>query len=438
MLSDLIVSKPFAGVHPDWVHTGLVYEVNLRSYTPEGTINAFARHLPRLKKLGVAVIWLMPVYPLGIERKIGREGGHYAVRNYTEVHPERGTLGDLQALVREAHALGMKVILDWVANHTSFDNPWIAQHPDWYQRDEQGAIRSPMPAWSDLAQLDVNNREMWRAMSDAMAFWVRECDVDGFRCDIADYVPVEFWEYSRARLEKIKTPLFYLAEADKPAYQRSAFNAAYGGMLWDFFHELRNGAATAADIDGVLLKEAVDYPPRTLMQRYVANHDSEANNGNVLTLFGPEALRAMLVLCYTLPGVPMLYNGIEAGIDTVISHFERGDISWDDARLAAWTPFLEQLMAFRQAHPALHADYWNGEFARILTSASSQVYAFRRTRRDDQVIVLINFSGKPVEFSVSRIPDLGVFRRSDTGAEASFKWGAKHALGPWEFAFFTK
>jgi glycosidase len=220
-------------VHPTWSRQATIYEVNLRQYTPQGSLSAFEAELPRLKAMGVDIVWLMPIHPIGTKERKGTLGSYYAVRDYTGVNPEFGTLADVKRLVARAHALGMKLILDWVANHTAWDHPWVHDHPDWYKKNEKGEIfpvtfgsGPDREEWTDVVALDYTQPALWRAMTDAMAFWLREADIDGFRCDVAGLVPTPFWEQARAELERIK-PVFMLAEWNEPELHAKAFDMTY-------------------------------------------------------------------------------------------------------------------------------------------------------------------------------------------------------------------
>ena len=218
--------------HPEWSRNSVIYEVNLRQYTPEGTFKAFEQHLPRLKELGVDILWLMPINPIGITNRKGILGSCYSIKDYLAVNPDFGTMDDFKNLVNRAHSLGMKVIIDWVANHSSWDNNLITEHPEWYTHDSTGKIISPNADWTDVADLDYSQPGIREYMKDAMIFWIKETDIDGFRCDMAGMVPVDFWNNAVPVIKKVK-PVFMIAEWDTPEMHDTAFDMTYG---WELFH----------------------------------------------------------------------------------------------------------------------------------------------------------------------------------------------------------
>lgn len=212
-------------ITPEWVKNAVIYEVNVRQYTPEGTFNAFTEHLPRLKTLGVDILWFMPVNPIGVKNRKGPLGSYYSVKDYTAVNPEFGTMEDFRRLVEQVHEQGMYAIIDWVPNHTAWDHRWTKEHPDWYKQDEKGEFVSPFD-WTDVIQLDYDNEEMRQEMIEEMIFWIRESDIDGYRCDVAHMVPVDFWDEARKELDKVK-PVFMLAESDQYFLHKNAFDMTY-------------------------------------------------------------------------------------------------------------------------------------------------------------------------------------------------------------------
>ena len=321
--------------HLPWTRQASVYEVNIRQYTPEGTLRAFMEHLPRLARMGVDILWLMPIQPIGLQERKGSLGSYYAIRDYTAVNPEFGTLEDARALVRRAHELGLKVILDWVANHTAWDHPWTRGHRDWYKLDERGQIfpvtfnagTPQVEYWTDVVALDYRQRPLWDAMVDAMAFWVRECDLDGFRCDVAGLVPTPFWNHARAALERVK-PLFLLAEWSEPELH-DAFDMTYG---WDLTEVLQKIAAGQADADALRAWVRAPgggkaFPAHAYRMRFTSNHDHNSWHGHDGELWGP-AFEAMAVLAATLPGMPLVYSGQEAGLAKRLAFFEKDTIDF--------------------------------------------------------------------------------------------------------------
>jgi glycosidase len=387
--------------HVSWSRNANIYEVNIRQYTPEGTFKAFAQHLPRLKKMGVDILWLMPIQPIGEKNRKGTLGSYYAVRDYTAVNPEYGTLADLKALVQQAHGLGMHVIIDWVANHTAFDNPWTTEHSDWYLKNDKGEIYpvtytdgAEPEYWTDVTGLDYSKPGLWKGMTEAMLYWVREADVDGFRCDVAGKVPTPFWNQARAELDRVK-PVFMLAEADKPDLHEHAFDMTYGWDTKDLFKAIAKGKADARTLADFLEHPPKAFPPGAYRMRFTSNHDENSWAGSDVELYGP-AFKAMAVLAATLPGMPLIYGGQESGLDKRIEFFEKDPIQWKDY---AYVPFYTQLLALKHANRAL----WNGQYggaAHVLTTGNEKVFAFRRTLAGNSVQVTVNVSNDAQRYTL--------------------------------------
>lgn len=378
--------------HPAWTRSSNIYEVNLRQYSKEGTLNAFAATLPRLKQMGVDIVWLMPVHPIGKKNHKGTLGSYYAVQDYSAIHPDYGSMDDLRKLVKQAHALGMHVILDWVGNHTAWDHPWATQHPDWYKKNDQGEIYSvtfkneagEMEEWTDVIGLDYGNRELWKGMTDAMAYWVREAGIDGFRCDAAGLVPTEFWNQARAQLDKIK-PVFMLAEWNEPALHDKAFDASYDWPLSEIMKKIAKGQAGAAELKAYLANPPKAYPRDAYRLQFTNNHDLNSWQGTDKDLYGP-AFGAMAVLSYTLPGIPLIYNGQEARLEKKLEFFEKDPIDWKSYELEGFYAGLNQL---KKENPAL----WNGASGgavQLLDVGNEQLFAFKRQQGKNSVRVIVN------------------------------------------------
>ncbi|MEK8031590.1 alpha-amylase family glycosyl hydrolase [Ideonella sp. DXS29W] len=395
--------------HVPWSRQAVIYEVNLRQYTPEGTIQAFAQHLPRLKAMGVDILWLMPVHPIGVKERKGTLGSYYASRDYRGVNPEFGTVADLRELVKQAHGLGMKVILDWVANHTAWDHPWVTQHPDWYKKNARGEIfpvtfgeGEHKEEWSDVVALDYTQPGLRQAMLEAMAFWVRDVDVDGFRCDVAGLVPMPFWREARATLDRIK-PVFMLAEWDSPEMHDRAFDMTYDLGLYDVFRSIAKGSVGKTALVDVLEHPKQVFPPDAYRMRYTANHDSNSWQASDAEAFGPS-LQAFAVLAATLPGMPLLYGGQEGGLDKRLKFFEKDPIEWKNYPLG---DFYTRLFKLKHEHPALAVGTEGGPL-QLIDLAHPALFAFQRAKAGDRVTVVVNLSG--AEQSLSAHPVLGDVR----------------------------
>jgi glycosidase len=381
--------------HVEWSRQASIYEVNVRQFTAEGHFRAFEAHLPRLQALGVGILWFMPIQPVGQKHRKGSLGSYYSIRDYTAVNPEFGTLEDFRRVVERAHALGMKVILDWVANHTAWDHRWVSQHPDWYQRDAAGQIHaytyratpeSEPEYWTDVVGLDYGRPTLWPAMTDAMLYWLREADIDGFRCDVASLVPTPFWEQARAAFERIR-PVFMLAESDAPELHARAFDMGYDWALFEILKAIARGQAGALELAAWWERRQARYPADAYGMNFTANHDSNSWHGSDTGLFGP-AFQAMAVLAATLPGMPLVYGGQEAVLDRQLAFFEKDSLRWDRPALAG---FYAELLQLKRSHPAL-ANGERGGALEWLTTASPQVVAFRRRRDGREVRVTANLS----------------------------------------------
>ena len=395
--------------HPGWVKNATIYEVNLRQHTPQGTINAFIQDLDRIKNLGVDILWFMPVNPIGQLNRKGSLGSYYSVKDYKEFNPEFGSMADFKNMVKIAHSKGMYVILDWVANHTAWDNQWITDHPDWYTHDASGKIIPPVADWSDVADLNYNNKDMRAAMIDAMKFWVKECDIDGYRCDVAMEVPTDFWDQARAELDQIK-PVFMLAEAEQKDHHLKAFDMCYG---WEFLH-LMNGIAKGEkspnDIDQYVTKKSTEFPKSTIHMYFTTNHDENTWNGTGPERYG-KARNLYDVLAFTIGGMPLIYSGQEGnemhpdGKPHRYRFFEKDTINFNQYTNSN---LYQTLLKAHHEIPALWNGADGGTFNRIHTS-NSKIYAYSRVKGESQVIVMLNFNEAPQSTSFTDVIPSGIF-----------------------------
>ena len=323
------------------INASVIYEVNVRQFSKEGTFTEVQKALPRLKEMGVDVLWLMPINPIGVKNRKGSLGSYYAVKDYKGVNPEFGTLSDFKSLVKEAHNQGMRLIIDWVANHSSPDNVWLDQgHKDWYTLDSTGNVQPTIGTdWWDVADLNYDNQEMRKEMISSMKYWVKECDIDGFRCDVAGWVPMDFWIQARKELETVK-PLFMLAESEG-ADQHQAFDMTYG---WEFHHimnKIAQGKAEPAEIQTYLAKDK-EYPKNAIRMYFTSNHDENSWNGTEMERMG-DARFVMAVLSYAMNGMPLIYNGQETSLDRRLLFFEKDQINWDKMDLVLFYTTLNSL-----------------------------------------------------------------------------------------------
>ncbi len=389
--------------HPAWSKSATIYEVNVRQFTPEGTFRAFEQHLPRIRRMGVDVLWLMPVNPISQKERKGTLGSYYAVSDYTAVNPEYGTLDDLKHLVNAAHRQGFKVIIDWVANHTGWDNVWVKEHPDWYLRNAQGALEGyhytdlsdhHLEVWADVIGLDYRKPEVRAGMIEAMRYWITAANIDGFRCDVAWNLPTSFWDQARAALDKTK-PMFMLAEADTPDLQARAFDMTYDWKLYHTLIDVAKGKADARDLARLYTAPARRYPAGTYRMTFTSDHDENSWNGTDRDLYG-DGTDAMAVLAATLPGMPLVYGGQEDGLNKRLKFFDKDPIVWGQYRRAG---LYRMLLGLKHAHPALSSAHEAGNLE-IVETGNPKVFAFRRIKGADRVGVAVNLTAAAQTYTV--------------------------------------
>jgi cyclomaltodextrinase len=385
-------SREKARAAPDWVRHAVVYEIFPRAFSPEGTLAGVTARLDHARDLGATVVWLMPIHPIGLEKRKGTYGSPYSIRDFHAVNPDYGTLEDLGRLVREAHARGLRVILDVVANHTSWDSVMMAI-PELYVRDAQGRVQPPNADWSDVAKLDYANPKTRAYMTDMMAYWLRESGVDGFRCDVAGLVPTEFWEEARPKLEAVRPDLFLLAEWSTPHLLAKAFDADYAWPFHAALNRVLSLGAPASAIRAAWEEERRSFPEGSLHLRFSDNHDEK----RAIVRFGEPAALAAQALVFTMDGVPLVYNGAEIG-DTAESGgpalTERVPIFWPiAARRPEFPIFYREMIALRRSHPALG----QGETVWVDSSAPERVVSFLRRAAGEEMLVAVNLSSQPFE-----------------------------------------
>jgi glycosidase len=366
----------------EWMNGGNIYEVNLRQYTVEGTFNAFAKHIPRLQDMGVKILWLMPITPISVEKRQGTLGSYYACSSYTDINPEYGTLDDFKNLVREAHTAGMKLIIDWVANHTGWDHHWNNEHPEWYLHDEFGRFYDPN-GWEDVIDLNYKNNNMRQALIDAMKYWITECDIDGFRCDMAHLVPLDFWVDARTQCDALKQ-LFWLAECDVMEYHK-VFDVTYAWEWMRITEEMVKKNLSLQTKRDVLLKYS-QYPKGANKLFFTSNHDENSWNGTEYEKYGAAA-KAMAVFTCTWPGTPLLYSGQELPNRKRLKFFEKDFIEWQPKILLH--DFYKKLFHLVYANPALHN---HAQFYALETGVDDKVLAYLLVSNNSKVLVLLNLS----------------------------------------------
>ena len=389
-----------APLHPEWTYNTVVYEVNIRQFSPEGTFKGVEAQLPRLKDLGVDILWLMPMYQIGeVERK-GTLGSYYAISDYTAVNPEFGTLEDFDSLIAAAHEAGFKVILDWVANQTAPDNVWMDSKPaDFYERDEEGNAIWEYD-WTDTRSLNYENEAVWTAQDECMRYWLNR-GVDGFRCDAAAEVPAKFWKAILPGIKRDYPDIYLLAEAENDALTdpRETFDASYAWELHHIMNDVAQGTKTVKDIKTYLAKDDAWMGAANFRLMFTSNHDENSWAGSEFERMG-DAARVMEVLCFTLPkGQPLVYTGQEIGLTRRLEFFEKDPImDWSSNE---YTSFIRDLVAFRHAHPCLAAGE-KGAPAEMIDDVPDGVLAFTRKDGKDSVTVYANLTAAPAEVTIGK------------------------------------
>ncbi|MGE5354512.1 MAG: alpha-amylase family glycosyl hydrolase [Acidobacteriota bacterium] len=418
--------------HPAWTRNKMIYEVNIRQYTKSGTFKELERELPKLKNMGVGIVWLMPVNPIGEKNRKGTLGSYYAVKDYMAVNPEYGTMQDFKSLVSRTHRLGMKIIIDWVANHTSWDNVLTKTHPEFYRKDSTGNFMAPVRDWTDVIQLDFGNRDLWKYMIGALKFWVKETGIDGFRCDVASMVPTPFWDEARKELDKVK-PVFMLAEAENAELHRNAFDMTYGWDLHHLMNDIALGRNNASAINTYLARQDSLYPRDAYRMYFTTNHDENSWNGTEFERM-KGGVEAFSVLSFTLPeSMPLLYSGQEAGLNKRLAFFEKDPIDWKDSE---YRGFYSALIKLKLMNKALANGVEGGEMKLLSAKDDKAVYAFTRERGKDKVLVVVNLSGDIKEAQLNGQSMKGNYTELFTNEKKSFNDKETVKLNPWEYKLY--
>ncbi len=418
----------------DWVHSTNIYEVNLRQYTAEGTFAAFAKHLPRLKDMGVEVIWFMPVTPISIKNRKGTLGSYYACSSYTTANAEFGTVHEFNELVKDIHSLGMKVIIDWVANHTGWDHEWTITHPEYYTQDHHGKFKPPVENWEDVIHLNFHNPSTRRAMIDAMKFWVEECNIDGFRCDMAMLVPVGFWREARTELDQLKK-LFWLGEFDQWNDEPFAhvFDVSYSWHWMHITEEFYKKHWAIVELDKALNGYQHKQPFQHIRSYFTSNHDENSWNGSEYEKYGEMAIPLAVFSC-TWNGIPLIYSGQEHPNKKRLHFFDKDEIEWTDQ--PQLHEFYKILLNLRTQHSALLSGHRDVITWRIATDHPDQLFCFVRKNKVKEIIVVLNFSDKKINYHLHDLRVRGefvnVFTRTTKNVSETF------TIDPWGYKILAK
>lgn len=421
-------------VHPEWSKNASIYQINTRQFTNEGTFKAARDHLPRLRDLGVDILWLMPIHEIGKKNRKGTLGSPYSVRDYYSVNSEFGTLEDFKDFVHAAHTGGFYMILDWVANHTAWDNPLVDEHPEWYVRDWKGDFRpTPWWDWQDVIDLDYENPSVRQYMTEALKFWIRETDIDGYRCDVAGFVPIDFWNNVRRELDTIK-PVFMLAEWESRDLHAEAFDMTYAWSWNETVQKLCKGKSALSDLFVYYSWNEKAYTREMMRMTFVSNHDKNAWEGTEFEQFG-EGLEPAIVLSVVGEGIPLIYNGQEAGNTKRLAFFERDPIEWREHPLGE---LYKKLLKLKRENTALWNAQWGARMIHVPNDLPDRVFSFVRRNEQDGVVVAINFSNQVLSVSLKETLFHGRYTEYFSGDRLELHSATRLELDPWAYKVFIQ
>ena len=420
--------------HPEWSKNATIYEVNLRQYTNEGTFKSFESHLQRLKKMGVDIIWLMPIHPIGEKNRKGGLGSYYSVKDFRGINPEFGTMQDFKNLVNKIHSMGMYVIIDWVGNHSAWDNPLATTHPHWYTKTRSGNFQpTPWYDWDDVIDFDYDNPDFRKYMTESLKFWVKEANIDGYRADVAGFIPVDFWENARAELDQIK-PVFMLAEWESRDLYKKSFDMTYS---WTLFDKLKDATTQNKGIAGLVeyLSHDVNSVPKNAYRMvFTDNHDMNSWNGTPQKNFG-DGLKTSIVFTGVVNGMQLCYSGQEAGLNRSLKFFDKDPIEWKDHENEV---LFSKLFHLKHENQALWNGKYGGEMIRVVNDHQDRVVSFYREKNQDAVLPIFNFSDKTVEVNLDTQYFQGKYRELFTEKNFDIKEKTMLNLEPWSYLVLVK
>lgn len=422
--------------HPEWLYDAVLYEMNVRQLTPEGTLCAAADRLEFLRDMGIDAIWLMPIYPIGKAGRKGSLGSYYSIRDYCRINPEMGTMKDFDAFVRKAHKLGMKVLLDWVANHTARDAKWLKQQPaDWYEREEDGSAKVPWD-WTDTAKLNYANRDVWRGQLDAMRYWVEKHGVDGFRCDMAMLVPIEFWHETLGELRRLKPDLFVLAEAEQQnLFDRGSFNACYGWEVHHLMNDVAQQRCRLWPLREWIYADRQRYPRHAVRMTFTSNHDENSWSGSEFERMG-QAREIMAVLTFLWPqSLPLIYTGQEVGYDHSFAFFERDPMPHYAANET--TDLYRRLIELKRQNPALRSGELGGEVIEIHNNAEDCLMVMVREVAGNRVVAELNLSPYTIHADYNTGIYAGTYENQMSHQVEELPSHVERDLAPWSYRILS-
>ncbi len=439
---------------PKEMENAVIYEVNIRQYSPEGTFEAFTKDIPELKKLGVKVLWVMPVQPISLaKRKATGDksieditdpeernkylGSYYAIADYTAINPDYGTLEDFKKLVDTAHENGIYVILDWVANHTGWDHKWITEHPEFYHKNAKGEVTDPLNpetgeswGWSDVAHLKYEDKGLYEAMANEMLYWVKETNIDGFRCDVADNVKLDYWEFVHPKL-KAEKPVFMLMESMNPDYFKAGFDMGYNWPIHHLLNAIARGEKNVSDFDQLMKEQDSIFSKQDILMNFTSNHDENAWHGSEYERMG-EGVETFAALTYMLPGMPLIYNGQEYDFDRRLKFFEKDSITHSKGKMF---PVYEKLGKLKNENPALNGGVEKASYERITTSDDKDILAFKREKDGKKVYFIANLSKTQKKFT---LPLVGEFQNYMKDEKRHLADNQEWEFQPWEYWILVK
>jgi alpha-amylase len=422
-----------AEFHPvSWSRDSNIYEVNIRQYTTEGSFRAFGEHLPRLREMGVEILWFMPVTPISKKGRLGSLGSYYACSDYMNTNPEFGSLMDFQWLVDQAHELGFKILIDWVANHTGLDHIWTVKNPEYYRRNIDGQFYDAH-GWTDVIDLNYDLPELRTAMISAMQFWIETCRIDGFRCDMAHLVPLEFWREARTSLDQIK-PLFWLAECEDITYHE-VFDATY---TWKWLHDMEAFWKKKHDMAGILQTLYYyrhQFPVAALRAYFTSNHDENSHSGTEYERIG-EAAIPFAVFCCLYDGLPLIYSGQEIPNYQRLLFFDKDEINWN--KPCQLFDFYKTLLHLRKMNPALKGGILKRKATILSNTAPESIFSFTRRHDQHEVLVILNFSSEPKSAIITGQTISGSYKNVFNSKATDFISGQPVRLDAWDFLVYTK
>lgn len=424
--------------HPAFAYDATIYELNTRQLTPEGTFAAAEAELPKLKEMGVDIIWIMPIQPIGKLTRKGTLGSYYSIVDYCAFNPEFGTREDFEHFLAKAHELGLKVILDWVANHTAPDSEWT-ENEGWHYRDADGNLMVQYD-WTDISKLNYENEDMRAAMKEAMHFWMDEIGIDGFRCDVAGEVPTDFWNDAMAELRQTHPDMFTLAEDEDKAHElcESAFDMYYGWTLHHLMNGVAQGTKSVQDLWDYFAKADTTVQPEAIRMNFISNHDENSWSGDEYERMG-DAVKAMTAFTYIIPGMPLIYTGQEYGNHHRLEFFEKDCIDRDED---CWMrPLYKALNYLRETNPALYSPELGAKMVRLQTdndkvfACAREVYVPQR-KLTNTVVSFFNMSPEPVDVTIEAGAYMEDYLDLDGNAVALEEHHLRH-LEPWQFIILT-